>query len=308
MNRILGFLAASLLALLVLVPAVAAAGPRPQDEHLVVNTGGDITLPAGQKVDLLVVVNGTATIGGNATSVVVINGTLALAGARVANIVSISSTIILDGTSVVTGDIRTIQSTVNQSAGSTVYGKVIEGFDLAVTAWVLASALFLAYLGFAIAAVVAALLLAGIASRQVRTAEALIRDEPAMTFLSAFAGFVGILVAGTLAIVTVVGIPLGLGTLAIVLPGLAIIGYLVAGISLGEWIVGRLTPGVRRERPYLAAVVGVVALDIVSIVPPIGGVACLVGFGAVILLIWRTMRGSTSLDRSFEPVAAPLGG
>jgi hypothetical protein len=129
-----------------------------------------------------------------------------------------------------------------------------------------------------------------------------------MTFLSAFAGFVGILVAGTLAIVTVVGIPLGLGTLAIVLPGLAIIGYLVAGISLGEWIVGRLTPGVRRERPYLAAVVGVVALDIVSIVPPIGGVACLVGFGAVILLIWRTMRGSTSLDRSFEPVAAPLGG
>ena len=62
MNRILGFLAASLLALLVLVPAVAAAGPRPQDEHLVVNTGGDITLPAGQTVDLLVVVNGTATI------------------------------------------------------------------------------------------------------------------------------------------------------------------------------------------------------------------------------------------------------
>ena len=76
MNRLFAIVSAALLALLILVPVAAAADPfDAQDEHVVVSTGGDITLAEGQHADVLVVVNGTATIEGDAGSVVVINGT-----------------------------------------------------------------------------------------------------------------------------------------------------------------------------------------------------------------------------------------
>jgi hypothetical protein len=146
----------------------------------------------------------------------------------------------------------------------------------------------------------AALALAGLAARQVRSAEALISSEPATTFLAGLAGLFGSILAGTLAIVTILGIPLGLGIFIGVLPMMAFVGYLVAAIWVGEWILAR-RPGPRRERPYLAAVVGVLVLSIVSIVPILGGIVSFMGFGAIVLLMWRTLRqnGGTS-----EPAAS----
>ena len=67
-------------------------------------------------------------------------------------------------------------------------------------------------------------------------------------------------------------------------------GYIVAGIAIGELIVGRSSP-VIRERPYLAAIVGLSLVGLVSIIPPIGGLISFVGFGAVVLLTWRVARG-----------------
>ena len=64
----------------------------------------------------------------------------------------------------------------------------------------------------------------------------------------------------------------------------------MAGIAIGDWIVGRLSPGVTRERPYLAAVVGLLVLELVGIVPLVSGIATLFGYGAVLLLAWRTLR------------------
>jgi len=292
MNRAIGAIGAMLLGLLILAPVALAADPVERSDQFIFNSGGDIDLPVGQVAGVVVVADGSATVHGDARTIVVLQGTVHLVGARTRDIVSIGSHVTIDGTSVVTGDIRAMDSVIDQAAGSSVEGRVLDGIDLAALAWILGSALFLAYIGFAIAAIVAALALAAIAARQVRSAEALLQAEPGMSLVAALAGFIGILVAGTVAIVTIVGIPLGLGILAFVLPALAIVGYLVAGISLGDWIVARLTPGVRRDRPYLAAIVGVLALDVVSVVPPIGGIACLFGVGAVVLLIWRTFRGS----------------
>ena len=78
-----------------------------------------------------------------------------------------------------------------------------------------------------------------------------------MTVVAGLLGMVGIILAGTIAIVTVVGVPLGLGILALVLPALLVAGYLVAGIWIGDMILVRTSPGVVRERPYLAALIGV---------------------------------------------------
>jgi hypothetical protein len=293
-NRIFGIVSAMLLALVILVPVAVAADPDDLDEHLVFNTGGDVTLAAGQRVDLLVVNNGTATIEGDAKAVVVIDGTAKFVGGTSHGVLAIASTVTLDAASAVSGDVRTINSHVESAVGATVRGRVLDGFDFVGTATVLASVLFIVYLGFVVAMIAAGLLVAALASRQVRSAGSLIGREPGMSILAAIAGLTGIIVASTLAIVTIVGIPLGLGLLVVLLPLLAVAGYLVAGIWIGEWIVGRLTPSVRRERPYLAAFVGIVVLGAVGWIPPVGGIVTFVGFGAVVLLILRTFSGQSA--------------
>src|SRR5262245_40325248 len=127
MNRILGIVSAAIFALLILVPVVAAAGPSRQDNHLVLNTGGDITLAADQHVDLLVVIDGTATIQGEARGLVVINGAANFVGGRSIDVFAFHSRVTLDAASVVSGDIRTIDSAVQRAAGSSLQGSVIEG-------------------------------------------------------------------------------------------------------------------------------------------------------------------------------------
>ena len=101
---------------------------------------------------------------------------------------------------------------------------------------------------------------------------------------------------------TVIGAPLAFGIAFGLWPLAAFVGYLVAGIAIGDWIVGRLSPGVTRERPYLAAVVGLLVLELVGIVPLVSGIATLFGYGAVLLLAWRTLRsqptGSTPVFSS----------
>jgi hypothetical protein len=290
MNRILGIVSAMLLGLLILVPVAAAADPFYGDGRVVVSVRGDITFPAGDVADSLVVVDGHATIAGDVRSVFVVNGTLDFVGSQSRDVVAIASKITLDGTSVITGDISTFNTTVDQAAGAVVQGGIKNGLDLARSALFIGPALFLIYVGFIIAAVAAALALAGLASRQVRSAERVISREPLTAFLAGIAGFVVIITTAILAMVTIVGIPLGLGILIGFLPVVLFTGYLVAGIWVGEWVVRQVSPGIAPDRPYLAAIVGVLLVGVVSIVPGVGGIIGFVGFGAVALLMWRTLR------------------
>lgn len=306
MNRIFAIVSAALLALLILVPVAAAADPFDEtDEHVVVSTGGDITLAEGQRADVLVVVNGTATIEGDAGSVVVINGTADFVGSSTTGIVAIRSQVNLDSGSVVADDIVTIDSVVTPAAGASVQGEVTDlAMDLGGAAVLIASALALVYFAFAISAIAAGVILAGVAGKQVRAAGALITHEPVMTVVAGFLGLVGIALVGTIAIVTIVGVPLGLGILALVLPALLVAGYLVAGIWIGDMILARTSPDVVRERPYLAALLGVAILGVIGIIPVVGGIAVLIGFGAVVLLMWRALRGPATSERGVVPVVA----
>jgi hypothetical protein len=56
-------------------------------------------------------------------------------------------------------------------------------------------------------------------------------------------------------------------------------------------ILAQTSPGVVRERPYLAALLGLAVLAVIGIIPVVGGIVIFVGFGAVVLLMWRTLRG-----------------
>ena len=291
MNRILGMVSAALLALLVLAPAAAAADPFTDgDGRVDVTVRGDVTIDPGERTDTLVVVDGTATIAGDAKSVYLVNSSATFVGSHTDQIVAIGSRLTLDSGSVVTGELRTINSTVSQADGSTIQGGIKDGVACAQAAVWIGPALFIAYLGFVLAVMAAAVALAGLASRQVRAAEELLSRETVTTVVAGFGGILAIVGIATLAMVTVIGIPLGLALLVGFLPLLAFVGYLVAAIWIGEWIVGQMARGPRRDRPYLAAIVGTLAVSAVSFVPVVGGVIGFLGFGAVVLLMWRVLR------------------
>src|SRR4029077_18005857 len=113
----------------------------------------------------------------------------------------------------------------------------------------------------------------GVGGRQVRAAGGLISDEPVMTLVAGILGVIVVPIVAILLIVTVIGVPLGVGILIGFWPFVAFIGYLVAGIWIGDWLLDRMQPTVVRERPFLAAVIGLLVLQTLGLVPVLAVVA-----------------------------------
>ena len=111
-----------------------------------------MTLAADESVDLFIVYNGTARIEGHASSVVVVNGTANLVGGSAGNVIAIQSQVSVDPSSIVAGDIRTIESSVTGVSATTVTGAVRDiGLDMFV-GWRNLGALALIYIAFAVSA------------------------------------------------------------------------------------------------------------------------------------------------------------
>ena len=296
MRRALGIVVAMLISLLFVAPSVLAADPMTHTGRVLISTQGDLTVPAGDHVDLVVVVHGTATINGEVNAILVIDGTLNLLGSRSESVIAVRSPVEIGPGAVVQGDVMTLDSQVHQTGNAEVMGRVSDLASVLIgMGAVLAPALFLIWIGFGLAMIAAGLLLAGLASRQVREAELLISEQPVRTVLIGIAALILVPVVAILLIITVIGAPLGVGILLAAWPLVAFLGYLVAGIWIGDWVLRRTAADRLRERPYVAAVVGVVILEVLAIVPVLAIVvmiASLLGFGAVIAITWRTLRSS----------------
>ena len=294
MRRIVAIAAAMLIVMLFLVPVALAADPLSHSGRALISTKGDVTIPAGEQADFVMVVDGTATIAGEVNTIFVVNGSANLTGAKTETVVAINSPVNLADGTVVLGDVMTANSLVHQTGTAEVMGEVkdMQASFIALGV-VLAPALIMLWIGFGLAVIAAGLLLAGVAGRQVRAAEALISHEPVLTFATGIVAMVLIPLAAFLLIATLIGAALGVGILIALWPLVAFVGYLVAGIWIGDWVLQQRRPAVSRERPYLAAVIGLLILQALSLVPVLGIVSALVslfGFGAVVLLAWRTLR------------------
>lgn len=311
LKRIVGIAGAVALAFVVLSPVALAAEPLPHTGRVLVSTDGDLTLPTGDHADVVVVLNGTATIHGEVNTIVVVDGALNLFGARTESVFAVRSPVEIGPDAVVQGDVMTLDALVHQTGNAEVQGEVTDMATMLVgIGAVLAPALLLVWVGFGLAMIVAGLLLAGLAARQVRDAEAVISREPVMAFAAGILGLIAFPLVGVVLIATLVGAPLGLAILLGVWPFVAFVGYLVAGIWVGDWILRRTSPERVRERPYLAAVVGLLILGVLGIVPALAiltAFASLFGLGAVILVALRTIRfGHLSQPSITGHLSAPM--
>lgn len=292
MKRLAGIVGAMLILFLIAVPVAIAADPLPQTGRLIISTEGDVTVAAEEQADLVIVTGGTATIEGTVNTLLVIDGVADLTGATVESIVAVRSPVTVGPGSVVLGDVRTVDSLVLKMGDGEVQGNVRDlATDLIAVGAVLAPAAILFFIGFALATIIAGLTLAALASRQLRAAEALISRDIGKTLLAGLGGLILLPVVAIVAIVSIVGAPFGIGLLIFVWPVLAFLGYIVAAVWIGDWVLRQVSPTVVRERPYAAVVIGIVVMQVLSILPPLAAIASFVGFGAVILYAWRTFQG-----------------
>lgn len=311
MRRVVVLAAALVGALLLFAPAAVAADPATDAGRVVISVRGDVTLPQDESADTIVVVDGVATIAGDVGTLVIVEGSAIMDGAQAGTVWAVRSQVELGAGTVVTGEVMTLDSAVHQVGDATVQGGVNDmAARLVGIGAVLAPAFVLFWLGAGLATLVAGLLLAGLASRQIRMAEEVITRRPLRTFAAGLLGVVVFPIVAVLLMVTVVGAPLGIGVLFGLWPLLAYVGYLVAGIWIGEWLLNRSQTPTPRERPYLAAVIGLVVLQLVGVVPVLGivsAIASLLGFGAVLVLAWRTLTPGPAGTQPL-PMPTPLAG
>jgi hypothetical protein len=295
LRRVLLFV---LVAMAISAPAALAADPSlSHSGRVLISSDGDITVPAGDQADVVVVVNGTATIEGDVNVVVVVDGTANLTGAMAETVVAIRSPVTLGPGTVVTKDVFKIDSLVTKVGDANVRGDVRDmATEFAGLGFVLGPLFILLFIGFALAAIAAGLLVAGLGARQVRAAEDLITHRPVETFVTGLIGVIAPVFLLVALFISVVGVPLALAILFVVWPLVGFLGYIVAGIWIGDWVLHRLYPTTVRERPYLASVVGLVILALLAVVPVVPSIASLFGYGAVLHLAWRTFRGHGASD------------
>ncbi len=298
----LAALAACVVALALL--PVAASADDGHNGGFVVRVNGPFTLAPGESVNSVVVVKGDALIGGTVhDTLLVINGHADIAGRVEGNVTIVKGDVTLEGGSFV-NRVTIINGSVNRESGSVVEHGVNRrglGFFPALFFW-------LFWLGMTVAVVIAGLVFAAIAGRQLSTATELLTRQLAYSILGAVVVWISVPFLAVLALVTVVGIPFGLALLFLALPLLWLLGYLVAGTRLGRALLelaGRRPPS---GHPYVAATLGLIVLQIVVLVPfvgwAIGALAGIWGSGALAVTALRAWRGTpgqqpTSADAGF---------
>lgn len=290
MKRLIPLLVAVVVLTLGANVALGAEEAMAKTDRVVFVVGGDIEIPAGDQADVVVVIDGDATIAGTVNALVVVDGTATIGDTTVGSVAVVNGTADLSGTRV-RDDIYRLNAEIistDVEVGGTI--RDITG-DVAAFGLYLGAAAIVLWIGFGLATILVGLLVAGIAARQVRTATTLIRRETGRTFLT---GVLAILVPPILAallMATLVGIPAAFGLLVVVWPAVAFIGYIVAAIWLGEWLLNRRVGAEPPARPYLAAVVGLVVAAFLGLVPLVTAALSILGLGAVVLGAIRTLRG-----------------
>lgn len=282
-------LAAVTAVLLILFAAPAAAQNAGDDGSVLVRVNGDVNIPAGGTDDVVVVVNGDLDFEGTATTVVVVSGRARLVGATVETLVVIDGSANLGTDTTVTGDVHLIESDLTRNPSAVVEGSIERGSgDFAEAFWLL-GVLFM--IGWAVMTVLAAIVLAAVAPSLARRSGRTITGEIGPTILAGLIVWIVMPILGVILFATAVGVPTALTIWFVLLPALGLIGILVAGVRLGEYLTGG------REgigHPYLAAFVGTLLLVAVGVLPVLGpivvAVAGFLGSGALAVQAFRSVQ------------------
>lgn len=294
-----------ILALLFGVLATQSGAQTPDgDEGVVVRFNGNVELGASDVEEFVFVVNGNADVAGTAGLVVVANGNATLSGATVGRLVVVNGKAILTGLTIISDDVELINSEISRTDEVVVRGEVLTGTgDRFGRGMLLFGILF--GLGVAAAIIISGLIAAAVAPHGIRVAGAILTDEFGKTFIATLLLWIGMPIVAIAAFMTIVGIPIGIGIFGFLLPALAFLGYLIAGIRLGDYLLGLTRGSDEAWHPYFAAFIGLGVLLLLGWLPVLGAVvtpiAAMLGSGALALKAWRVAKVPGVNPAAFAP-------
>lgn len=298
---------AILLVLLLIVPPVAA-----QDTAgfggVLVRVDGDVAIGPNETVSTLVVVGDGShtTVAGTTDVVVIVGGHLDLTGTVRRQLVLVNATATLYNGSVIEGDVSKNDATIQAMPGSRIDGNVEEGgyADMGLIFALLFGAIFL--VGVPLALVLAGAVSAWLFPRQLRALEGPLAQRIGGNILTAAILWLALPVLALLLLLTVIGLPTGIGILVFFFPFIWLVGYIASGTCLGDYV---LTRGGKRDRPHhpsLAASVGILIFIVVGFIPFVGGLVAFLagayGSGAAVL---AAVTSAQAYRRGGTPPGAP---
>jgi len=308
MNKILAVVAAVALVLGLAGAALAADEALPHTGRVLIVAGGDVEVAADEQADAVLVFGGNARIAGTVNSLLVVDGTATIKGATLEAIAIVQGRAELSGDTTILGDIMQVGSVVSRGEGVEIGGTIKDmAGDVAAFGVFVGAAMLVLWIGIGVATLLVGLLIAGLAAKQVRAATTLISREPGRTALVGLLSIVVPPVLAMLAMATLIGIPTGVGLLVVIWPAVAFIGYVVAAIWLGEWLLNRRSNATAADRPYGAATIGLLVAFVIGFVPLATAILSIFGLGAVVLAAWRTLRRGGSPQPVLRAQPAPLG-
>jgi hypothetical protein len=287
MKRHLLIIVLSLAAALLLAGALGAQANQ-DNENFTLRVGGPVIVKAGENLGAVWVIGNAATIDGTVHELVVINGSARVTGTVTGNLVLMKGTAELGPSAVVGKDVLLYRSTLNSSPGARVTGTVHNeaGFSFG------AQALWFFWLSVTIGMIGAGILVAYFAGERLQVVADSLGSNWSGTVLAALAIVIGLPMAAILSFMTGVGFVFGLFLMFVMIPMIALAGYVVAGAS-----IGRIILGTRKESPssmYGAVVIGILAMQAAAVIPGIGVLAVLIasqlGAGALMYRRWKKHR------------------
>lgn len=293
---------------LALIPAsvVAQQAMDDDDDSFIFQVNRPATVATGDMVDIVVVIDDNAVIDGQVTdTLVVVNGTATINGFVTGDIiVAEGSLVVNDGATA--NDITLFRSDMTQGAAANITGDVTEEDSYTGFTWGLTLFSIVFWIGTTIAVLLAGLAIMALFGRQMDVAIQTISTRPLESVVSGLVTWILIPIVAILTFITIIGIPVALGLLFVVIPLLALMGYMVGAYWLGARVVTMTNIRVGR---YLALVIGLVLLAIIGAIPWIGGVftffATLFGTGALVYLVYRRRRGEQATP--VMPAAPTIG-
>ena len=253
-----------------------------------VSITGPVVVGAGEVAGDVVVIDGPVVVAGAVRGdLVVINGPLRISGRVGGDVVVLAGRATLTSGARVGGDLLYGEERPSVPAGATVGGEVKRvdvgritdplGFVGALAIWLAVTA----------STLVLGLVLLWLVPRGMDGIVA-----AGATSIGPVVGwglllFFGLPLLAVLGLITIVGIPLGIGLLLALVP-LYSIGY-----TCGAWLVGRRLVSPPRGR-VLAFLAGVAIVRVLGLIPILGGlvwfVATVLGLGAIMVAVWRARR------------------
>lgn len=278
------------------------AEPEPRDQIVL---SGEVDVRRGEEVGEVVVFHGSVAVAGVVRGdVVVVDGDITVAGQVSGSVVSINGPVTVGPDAVVGGDVIA-RDRLRIDDGARIGGEVREGTAFTFRTPVDAFGRFAAWLAVASSTLVLGAVLLLLAPRGAEAVALAAHGAPWTSLGWGLAAFFGLPVVGVLALLSLVGLPFGIGLL------LALVLLYFVGFTWSAFSIGRALLREPRSR-WLALPIGWAVVAAVSAIPLVGGfvwfAGAVYGLGAMTVAVWR-VRGAGGRHRvGVRPIRIPDAG